>query len=373
VAVTLEVVSAASLAWLRFAGIRPPPPYTLPRPWLEGWYRWDGGWYARIARTGYTYAGPHRSSAVAFFPGYPLAMRVIGGVVGDPVLGGILITFCAGALSAVLFVRWARPLLGEPAARWGLVALLVYPFAFYLVGAVYSDALYLAAALAAFTLLEEGHPGWAGVIGIIATATRPVGLALTIGLVVRAVERSRPHGGVTGRPALASRWRAVAAVTISTLGAAAYTTLLWIDFREPFAFARVADAPGWDHRLAWATILKRDALHLITHPAFDVDHTRVMLQTATTLVAVALVPLVVRRLGWGYGIYCLLTVGVPAASAPAFIGLGRYILAAFPCFAVAGLTLSQPGRRPLGLTVLVTSGLILVALTSFFARGAYLS
>jgi hypothetical protein len=90
-----------------------------------------------------------------------------------------------------------------------------------------------------------------------------------------------------------------------------------------------------------------------------------------TVAALALVPLVFRRFGWGYGVYCLLVVALPALSTKDFFGMGRYVLAAFPCFAVAGeLVADHPRVRA---WVLGASGAGLVVLTSFFARGSYLS
>ena len=372
-ALVLAVVAAASLQWLPFAGLRPPS--DLPRPWLEGWYRWDGGWYVSIAESGYQYFGPHRQASVAFFPGYPFAIRVASFVVGDPALTGILITFCAGAVVALLFVRWSKLLLGEEIARAALLALLLYPFGFYLVGAVYADALYLAAALGAFVLLEQGRPGAAGIVGIVATATRPVGAALTVALVLRAWEKYG-NGPAAGPSESASSPKRVSlamlATSVSCLGAVAYALLLWFRFGDPIAFARVADAPGWGHRWSWATVLKRPAFELLGDMAFDVTHTRVLIQGLVTLAALALTASVIRRLNWSYGVYCFLVVAVPAVTTPQFIGLGRYVLAAFPCFAVLGLRLAAYSR-PARFAAFAASGLLLMVLTSLYARGAYLS
>src|SRR4051794_1894803 len=49
---------------------------------FDGWMHWDGAWYSSIAEHGYTYR-PNEMSSVAFFPAYPLAMRVVRSVVPD--------------------------------------------------------------------------------------------------------------------------------------------------------------------------------------------------------------------------------------------------------------------------------------------------
>ena len=53
---------------------------------------------------------------------------------------------------------------------------------------MYSDPVFLLVVLAAFTLLERRMYWAAGLVGILATAGRPVGLAITVGLVVRMLE-----------------------------------------------------------------------------------------------------------------------------------------------------------------------------------------
>ncbi|GAC1368176.1 MAG: hypothetical protein NVSMB32_13240 [Actinomycetota bacterium] len=357
--------SALSLRFLPFIGLRPDGPITLPVPWLEGWFRWDGAWYAHIARFGYYYGGPHVQSPVAFFPGYPLAMRWLGVVVGGVEVAGILITVLAGALAALAFYAWSARLTNVRTARMGLAILLTYPFAFYLVGAVYSDALFLAAAVGAFLLLERGSPVLAGLVGAVATATRPVGLALVVGLALRAYELRRRAGGERTDAQHRGWW-----TLLSGTGLAAYCAVLWYRFGSPLAFMAVSDAPGWGHDLRWRTIFKTNSLPYLRHPA-NLIHTAVLLQAAVTLLALCLLPLVVRRFGVAYGIYSGLVLVVPALVSPEFIGLGRYGLAAFPCFAAAGDLLARRSRLALGWLGMSAAGF--VTLTSLFARGAYFS
>ena len=62
-------------------------------------------------------------------------------------------------------------------------ALLLFPYAWYLYGAVYADALFVLCAIGAFYLVEKDRPVLAGLVAAVATATRPVGIAMVIGLV----------------------------------------------------------------------------------------------------------------------------------------------------------------------------------------------
>jgi hypothetical protein len=78
-----------------------------------------------------------------------------------------------------------------------------------------------------------------------------------------------------------------------------------------------------------------------------------------------------RSLGWGYSVYVAVAVGLPLISSRDFIGLGRYVIAVFPFFLQAALTLSTKPRRTVAW--LVFSGVMLVWMTSRFAMGFYTS
>ncbi|MGH9181000.1 MAG: mannosyltransferase family protein, partial [Acidimicrobiales bacterium] len=239
--------------------------------------------------------------------------------------------------------------------------------------AVYADALYLCAVLAAFVLLERGHPVLAGLVGALATATRPVGYALILGLVLRSFERrGRPLMG-TGPLAAsgggpAQRW-APAAVLLSVGGLASYSGWLWYRFGNPLAF--ISAQGEWGQPPGLATWSKRAAFQALSSFSFDLFHVRILVHLVLTLAAIALVPLVVRRLGWAYGAYAAATIAVPTLTSADFVGLGRYMLAAFPCFAVAGLLLSE--RPRLRAVVLPVSLGALVVFTSLFSRWNYVS
>ena len=157
---------------------------------LEGWVRFDAGWYRSIAEDGYYFRGDREQSSVAFFPVYPLVMRAFHSVFGgDTAAWGIFITLLSGLTVAVLFYRWCVARLGEVGARYALAMLLLWPYGWYLFGAVYADALFIALVIAAFSLLEKDRIVLATVLGAIATATRPVGLAVVVGLFARELER----------------------------------------------------------------------------------------------------------------------------------------------------------------------------------------
>jgi hypothetical protein len=355
VAVVLFAVAQASAAFLPSAAV---PQHGFPDyTGFDGWTRWDTDWYQRIATSGYYYAGPGVQSAVNFFPGYPGVMRVAMVVVGNVLVAGVIVTYLAGLAAALLFHRWCRATMGPAAARLGVLLLLLYPFSFFLFGVVYADALFLAAALGAFVLLEHDRPWLAGLVGALATATRPVGVAVVVGLALRALERRG------WRPALRDL-----GVLVSVAGLLGYCVLLWHRFGDPLAYTRVYSADGWTHSISVEHALKLHFFRLVAHYGFNTVNNALSVQGLFTVAALALVPSVIRRFGWGYGVYCLAVVGIPALSSREFLAMGRYLLPAFPCFAAAAGLLAPPRRARPATAWLVVSGFGMAVMTSYFAR-----
>ncbi len=374
VAAVLFVVSGLAVALVPWSG-QPhvAPPFTGHR-WVEGWAQWDSGWYYRIARDGYSYVEGQQSTVV-FFPVYPLLMRLTGGVVGSTYLAGILVTVAAGIGSAALFFTWVRDRLSPGAAKAALLLFVLYPYAFFLFGAVYADAVFILAVIGAFVLLEKDHPWLAGLVGAVATACRPMGAVLVIGLAVRAWERRRAtagHPDGTGPPEAATttagRWRG-AGVLLSAGGLAAFSLYLWSRFGDPLAFLTGQEA--WEQQAGLRTWLKIQFFEDVTNFSSPLSWLTFVAHPVLTLTGLALTPRVFRRFGKGYGIYVLLLIGLSALSTKNFFGMSRYLLAAFPCFAVAGELVADRPRLRTAATA--ASGLGLIALTAAFARGYYLS
>jgi hypothetical protein len=352
--------------------------------WLNAFSWWDGWWYVGIARRGYlTFRGATRQSSVAFFPLYPLTIRALAGMVGGRLRAGFLVSLASGWGSAVLFHRWCVGKLGSANARMAVLLLLLYPFAFFLMGAVYADGLFLLAALAAFLALEHDRPVLAGLAAALATATRPVGAALVLGLWVLALERK----GVLGRPLAGTSdrsdrigWRDIpgrlrpgdAGLLLAPGGLVAFCVFLGIRFGRPLAFLDTAGAPGWDQPPGFHTWFKVHWVKAMWHGPWTTGHFgHLLINFLATVVVAAFIPAVFRRLGWGYGVFVTVAVVATAISTKDFVGMGRYTLAAFPCFAVAAEMLA---RRPwLARTTLAASGMGLVFLAQLHARGTLLS
>ena len=341
--VTLIVLSAVVAAAPSFL----PPAHAPARPRMAmdglfgNWLQWDAWWYVAIAEHGYTYR-PRHMSAVAFFPVYPLVVRGLATTLpgGVPVIALLVTTVC-GLASLLLFHRWCAARLSPRAALLAVSALAFYPYAWFLYGTAYSDAVFLVLVLSAFLALEADRPLLAGLIGALATATRPTGIVLVIGLVAVALDR---RGFLGGRERSRFR-RADAGVLLSVAGLAIWCTWLALRFGNAFAFVETEGARGWNQPPGPHTWFKLSFFDQIRRSPAS-TWVPLVVQAALFLACIVVVPAVARRFGRGYAIYVLATAVIPAISTSDFMGVGRYLLPAFPVFALVGVALE--GRRSAG-------------------------
>jgi hypothetical protein len=372
--VVLVAVACESFASASSSHVRTPAPFPGSTS-LSGLARYDGGWYRLIARWGYRTHTPGRESPVAFFPGYPLAMRYAGRAIGDTAIAGMVLTALSGLGATLAFWRWCRDRTSARAAATAVLVLLVYPYSYYLYGVIYADALFLLATLLAFWSVERDRPLAAGLLGAVATLTRPVGIAVVVGLAVRSLERRgalvRPRWlGVPTRLSLRSVRPRDGLVVLAAAGLAAYMWFLWRRFGDPLLFSHVERY--WGHTPEPRTWLKVDLVDAVRRRGDTFSVRNLVVQGLLAVGALLLVPRIGRRFGWGYAAYVLVVVGLPAFATSNFQGLGRYMLAAFPVVALVGERLARV-TLPVRVAVLTASALALTWMMAGFARGLYLS
>jgi hypothetical protein len=365
---------------------------------LPGWFEpaagriaWDAGLYLRVAEYGYRRA----EQLEAGFPAYALAIRALRGLGVDLQTAAVVVSMASGLAAAVLCWIW----LGQrgcdlPTRRTALALVLLYPYAFLLFGVAYSDPLLLALVLGTAVLAESAHWTGGGLVGGLATATRPTGLVVVPFLVVLVLERTDalviPLAGPAPRGlALVARARAGlhtlrrvrfrrdrlrpahAAVLLSLWGVGAYMVFLARHTGNPVYFWSVQDS-GYGHGgiLDPRTWLKVSFLEL---PGLEVHHVGDVLNevaaTAAFVLAVAAAPAVGRRFGRGYTVLlwtlALMVWVFDRWMAPG----GRYLLPAVPF--VAAWAAPALVRRPAVRTgVLVAFGMCSLVLAAGFA-GAF--
>jgi hypothetical protein len=291
---------------------------------------------------------------------------VLGRVLlGHYVLAGVVISLAATLVAFGLLHRLADEKLGVDGARRAVLYLAVFPFAVFL-GAVYSEALFLALALASFVFAERGRFLGAGVTAGLAWLTRPLGVALLPALVLIAWRSP-------------NRRAALLRLASAPILFALYPLYLWWKLDDPLAFVRAQETWGrelswagplgglWDGlRAGWAGIrqLASGSDSTIYWSAVqDADPDRVaavnLEQLAFLVLFVGLTVVAWRRLGAPYGLFAALSLAIPL-SVPSnrwpLLSMPRFGLVVFPLF----LALAVLGRSPrVHTAVVVTSAIFL--------------
>jgi hypothetical protein len=175
------IVAGAAAA---VAAARQPRPTSAFRPIIDVLTSWDGLWYLRIVRTGYpTSVPPHITfneveARAAFFPLYPMAVRVLDRVLpGGDVLAALFLNFVIGALFIYLVGVITRRLFGAVVAGRAMVLTALFPGSFVL-SFTYSEGVMLVLAATCLLLLLQRRWLWAGVAAALCTASRPNAIAL---------------------------------------------------------------------------------------------------------------------------------------------------------------------------------------------------
>jgi Mannosyltransferase (PIG-V) len=191
------VAGAGTVATLGFGPVRhvfDPPGATRGFGWLGDVLaapaaRWDSTWYLTIARYGYRPdLGSFTAPRTAFFPLYPLGLRVISDLGAPAILAGVLLSLLALAVALYALHRLTtleaarlRLARGEQIARLAVLSCALAPMAFFL-SAVYSESLYLALSLSVFLCARRGRWALAACCAGLAGATRSSGIVLVLPL-----------------------------------------------------------------------------------------------------------------------------------------------------------------------------------------------
>ena len=236
----------------------PLPPREIPisaDPFLLATTHWDGRHYLEIVREGYSYDLQRRSN-VAFFPLYPVLVAGVHRAAGLGVeWAGLLVAHVLLLAAFVLLAAYVqrRYFRDSPqSAAWAVLAFGLFPTTFFLRMSYSESTFLLLAVLAMFGIQRRWRPiVVAGIVGL-ATATRPVGVALLAPLWLYVWGRSESREAVSEpsgpHPQPLSRWRErgvlkrlgrITCLTpLALWGLLGYMVFQYAEFGEPLAFAK---------------------------------------------------------------------------------------------------------------------------------------
>jgi Gpi18-like mannosyltransferase len=159
------------------------------RGWMDTLTRWDTVHFLNIAQNGYSADGQDRI-LLAFFPLYPWATRVLAFVVGNYLIGGLLVSTIASIAAALLLLRLVQQDSSAKIAERAVWFLFIFPTSYFLHFA-YTESLFIA--LTFGCILAARKKLWlvAGVLGALACLTRITGIILPPVLLAEAAQQYR--------------------------------------------------------------------------------------------------------------------------------------------------------------------------------------
>lgn len=178
----------------------------------------DGLHYINIAQNGY------EGNGVAFFPLYPILIRIISSVsiLSFPVTA-LLISHLSLIVCLFLFPKYLLQIGVTKNSKWFLVFFLAFPTSFFLQSA-YSESLFIVLVLLCLISNKKGNFLASALFAFLAGMTRVVGLFLAIPLFL-----SKPKSASFLSP---------------ILGFLAYAGYLWISTGDPLKFFHVQSQFG---------------------------------------------------------------------------------------------------------------------------------
>ena len=145
---------------------------------------WDGAWYKSIVEQGYYTGVIDRQVNVAFFPLYPTLVWLVSKITLLPtVWAGIAVSSLSFAAALVVLWRFVHKFFDRRIARWTILLLAFNPWSLYF-GMMYTESLFLLLAASTFWFIHKRQWWLAALMAGFATATRSVGIALAISVVV---------------------------------------------------------------------------------------------------------------------------------------------------------------------------------------------
>lgn len=302
--------------------------------------RQDAAWFLRIATGGYV----ADDGSAAFFPVYPLAIKVVAWLPGVGPLAAAILVSNACFIAALVMLHGLTRLEGWSAhtARTTILLIAIFPTAFFFL-APYSESPFLLLSVSAFWFARRDRWALAGLMGALAALTRSIGALLVLGLAVEAIQRSRQEGGP-----LLPRLAGAAAVAIGPALYFLYWGVSHGDLWAPLEAQRT-----WQRELTFPLTTIADAVTAAWRSG-----TYWLIDLLVVGIVVVALAVGVKMLRGGYLTYAFASLALPLIlplPARPLLSMPRFVVVLFPAFWVLARAVERQ-RLPEPLVVATFAG-----------------
>lgn len=349
--------------------------------------RWDSGWYLGIAKDGYEWdRNLHGQQDVVFFPAYPMLTRGVSftlfGRTADPaqvLWTGVCVSIVAFIWALVYLYLLARDRMDEEAALTAVTLQAVYPFAVFF-SAMYTEALFLLAAVGTFYHFSHKQFWRAAAFGLVMGLVRPNGFMIIGSLALIALAwwhgplaatiRRLPKviRGEAEAPPTTPWLGVLLSMAAPLLGLAIYSAFIYKLTGDPFMWSKLQTY--WGRNFTGLSDIVGDFRLINDWGLFSYMSVYPMdiLNGLGLLFGLLTIWPVARRLGMGYGLFVALNLVLPVLSGGTQ-SVGRFSSVLFPSFLWLGMRTPRP-IRPLAVG-LFALGLGLASAMFFTWREMY--
>lgn len=348
-------------------------PTNLPS-WIWGFGNFDGVHYLRIAQNGYD-----AQFSQAFFPLYPLLIRILNLINKNPILDteiyvdpsffftAVILSNIFFFLALVFFYQLIKIDFNKQIAFGSLILLLSFPTSFYF-GAIYTESLFLFLALGAFYFIRKGNFLAAGMFSAFASATRILGLLLLpvilmeIYLMIKKKEMKLYSKEFT---------KAIIGALIAPIGTLLYILYLRFNFNNPLYFFTAQPSFGAERTseslIFLPQVIYRYLKIFMTVPVTSQLFFNAFLEFTFTIATLVCLVLFFRKMRIGYLIFTFGCLILPTLTGT-FSSMPRYSLMGF--LLLPFIIESVKGYLKILIGFFIALGIIL---TSLFVRGYWVA
>ena len=198
---------------------------------LDSLIHWDAGWFLRIAGQGYDF------DSAPFFPLFPLMIRLLTYLTHNGASAGFLISNTALFVACYYLYTLVKEEYDSEVASSTVFIMLFFPTAIFF-SSIYSEAPFLAFALAAFHYARREKWVLAAILGACAALTRNTGVVLFVAFLYMQYKQE------------GYRINIKKALPLALIPGALliFMTVLWQATGDPLAFAHSLNTEYWGYR-----------------------------------------------------------------------------------------------------------------------------
>jgi hypothetical protein len=326
----------------------------LKNPLLWGWANMDGVHYLSIAQNGYF------QYEQAFFPLYPILIRIIGNILGGNFLfAGLLISngFFLLGLSVLYKLLIVEGLKSN--SKWIIGFLLLFPTSFFF-GSVYTEGPFFFLTVTFFYFLKQKKWWLCGLVGFFTGLTRLPGIFLSVVLIYEIWVNNKNRFKISN----------FLPVILCGSGLLLYMGYLYSTVHDPLFFFHVQPIFGANrsgNEIIFLPQVLFRYIKIFLTASISYDYFIALLEFVSFGLATYMLIKHRKKIPVSYQIFSWLVIITPTLTG-SLSSFPRYFLNIFPLF----IALSFESRR-MKILLLAVSIPLLVICTIFYFRGYFIA